>query len=38
MAAGAGAARCGGFGKKPEFGPAILAISLYKHPPVQYRN
>jgi len=24
--------------KKPEFGLAMLAISLYNHPPVQYRN
>jgi len=25
-------------GKKREIGQAILAFSLYKHPPVQYRN
>jgi hypothetical protein len=36
--AGAGTAKRSGLGKKPEFEQAILAISLYKHPRVQYRN
>jgi hypothetical protein len=27
-----------GLEKKPEFGLAMLAISLYNHPQVQYRN
>jgi hypothetical protein len=38
VAAGAGTAKRSGLGKKPEFGQAILAIGLYKHPRVQYRN